>query len=111
MHKHKQMPIWLLCLTLLAGCQSSVSSLYSDGFPGTASWSILPFVNFSQAEGVSPQVERMVAVLLPSAGVDNPKLYQGSAPVSMYNRTAEAERLQDGRSWADTQGAGFCSRW
>ncbi len=97
----------VLIISLIAGCQGGLSSLYSGGFPGTASWSILPIVNFSQAEGVSPQIERTLVVLLPSIGIDNPVLYPDMPVSTSSDRLAEAERLGNSKDWASTQGAGF----
>ncbi|WP_263081380.1 hypothetical protein [Endozoicomonas sp. Mp262] len=97
----------LAFLILLTGCQGSVSGLYRDGFPGTASWSILPFINYSQAEGVGAQVERMLFVLLPSVGVDNPVLYPDSVASGSTEKLAKPGSLKRAKNWADVQGVGF----
>ncbi|MDD7805870.1 MAG: hypothetical protein PUP46_10015 [Endozoicomonas sp. (ex Botrylloides leachii)] len=91
MHRHKQTPFWLFVFFLLSGCQSGISDLYSEGFPSTASWRILPFINLSAAAGVGPRVERMVAVLLPSVGIKYAELYQdqGASPIEITGEPAE----------------------
>ena len=98
---------FLLILSLLTGCQGGLSSLYSGGFPGTASWSVLPMVNFTGAAGVSQQVERMLVVLLPSVGVDNPVLYPDMQSATASEKLAEVDRLIKSKSWAGSHGAGF----
>ena len=95
---------WLFSLTLvlLTGCQSlSSSRLYKEGIPGTARWAVLPFVNHSEAEGgITIQLERVMMVLLPSAGVLYPRLYPESQVTTASQSLAEAHRLQNGKQWA-----------
>lgn len=71
-------PAVLVLLILMAGCQG-VSGLYREGFPGTAHWQVLPFINYSQAGNISAQLERMLVVLLPAAGIDRPVRYMDTA--------------------------------
>lgn len=103
MLKHK---LVLFLFILIAGCESRVSGLYSEGFPGTALWTVLPFVNFSQAEGVSIQVERMLVVQLASVGVEHPFMHQGIS-VDTPSRVEIAGRDLDDRGWANGRSAGF----
>ena len=95
---------WLFSLTLvlLTGCQLfGASRLYKEGMPGTADWAVLPFVNHTEAkEGVAIQLERMMMVLLPSAGVLYPRLYPESQVTTASQSLAEAHRLQNGKQWA-----------
>ncbi len=96
----------LAVVLLLSGCQFGLSGLYKDGFPGTATWTVLPVLNFSQKEGVNADVERMITVLLPSVGIENPRLFHDvSLPTN--SRTADAARLKKGEGWAQVQGAGL----
>lgn len=105
MLRHRQIPPYFLVFFLLSGCQSNLSNLYTQGFPSTALWSILPFVNLSPATGVGPNVERMVAVLLPSIGITHPELYiaQGSHPIDIMGKPAEAAM----RSGVSTKAKGW----
>ncbi|WP_330924559.1 hypothetical protein [Candidatus Sororendozoicomonas aggregata] len=96
----------LIAGLLLSGCQFGLSGLYKDGFPGTATWTVLPVLNFSQKEGVNVDVERMITVLLPSVGVENPQLFHG-ASTQTHSRVADAARLRSGEDWAHVQGAGL----
>ena len=91
-----------LIFILLTGCQSFRSSdLYEEGIPGTARWAVLPFVNHTGAEGgVTTQLERVMMVLLPSAGVLYPRLYPESQVTTASQSLAEAHRLQNGKQWA-----------
>lgn len=95
----------LLILVLLTGCQSMQSfrtqNLYKEGIPGTARWAVLPFVNHTEAEGdITTQLERVMMVLLPSAGVLYPRLYPESQVTTASQPLAEAHRLQNGKQWA-----------
>ena len=98
-----------LALILLAGCQSlQTSDLYKEGIPGTARWAVLPFVNHTEAEGdVTSQLERVMMVLLPSAGVLNPRLYPESQVTSASLPLTEAHRLQNGKQWAAQNDVSF----
>ena len=102
---------WLfsLALILLTGCQSlGISSLYKEGIPGTARWAVLPFVNHTEAEGgVTIQLERVMMVLLPSAGVLYPRLYPESQVTTASQPLAEAHRLQNGKQWAAQNDVSF----
>lgn len=91
-----------LALVILSGCQSSgTSGLYKEGIPGTARWAVLPFVNHTEVEeGVGIQLERIMMVLLPSAGVLYPRLYPESQVTTASRSLAEAHRLQNGKQWA-----------
>ncbi|MGI9277911.1 MAG: hypothetical protein ACR2PT_24075 [Endozoicomonas sp.] len=103
MFKHKILArhfFALLIVTFLAGCQNSLPTLYRDGIPGTANWGVLPFVNSSGAESVNIQVERMLMVMLPSAGVDEPRLYPESAVTTASDSLADAHKLRNARQWA-----------
>lgn len=94
--------VFSLVLILLTGCQSlRTSSLYKEGIPGTARWAVLPFVNHTEAEGgITTQLERVMMVLLPSAGVLYPRLYPESQVTTASQSLAEAHRLQNGKQWA-----------
>ena len=102
---------WVFSLTLifLAGCQSlHTSSLYKEGIPGTARWAVLPFVNQAGAEGdVTTQLERVMMVLLPAAGVLYPRLYPESQVTTASQPLAEAHRLQNGKQWAAQNDVSF----
>ena len=106
--------VWGVCLLLvmLTGCQSIQSlrggSLYREGIPGTASWAVLPFVDHTDAQGgVSTQLERMMMVLLPSAGILYPRLYPESQVTTASQSLAEAHRLQNGKQWAGQNDVSF----
>ena len=98
-----------LVLIFLTGCQSlRTSSLYKEGIPGTARWAVLPFVNHTGAEyGVTTQLERVMMVLLPSAGVLYPRLYPESQVTTASQSLAEAHRLQNGKQWATQNDMSF----
>ena len=102
---------WLFSLTLvlLTGCQSlGMSNLYKEGIPGTARWAVLPFVNHTEAEGgITIQLERVMMVLLPSAGVLYPRLYPESQVTTASQSLAEAHRLQNGKQWAAQNDVSF----
>ncbi len=104
---------WTVVITavLLSACQSqsrTVSSLYQEGFPGTARWAVLPFVNHTQAtDEMTIQLERILMVQLPSAGVEEPSLYPESEVTSASENLAGAHRLQKGRMWAFESGISF----
>ncbi|WP_067515765.1 hypothetical protein [Endozoicomonas ascidiicola] len=77
-------PLTSLCLiaflsVFITGCQTSstaLSGLYKEGLPGTAQWSVLPFVSHTNVpEGANIQLERMLVVQLPSYGIKNPEIY------------------------------------
>ncbi|MET4692356.1 hypothetical protein [Endozoicomonas lisbonensis] len=98
----------LLVLFLLAGCQSSgIPNLYREGLPGTASWAVLPFANYTESENVATQVERILMVMLPSNGIDEPQLYPEFMVTSANNTLADAHRIQNGRQWAAQSGISF----
>ncbi len=97
----------ILLLGILAGCQGSVSSLYREGLPSTANWAVLPFIDYTEAQGVSVQVERIMMVQLPAAGVLEPRLYPESVVTNASDTLAEAHRLQNGKQWATQHGIGF----
>ena len=98
----------LLVLFLLAGCQSSgVPNLYREGLPGTANWAVLPFANYTESENVSTQVERILMVMLPSNGIEEPQLYPEFMVTSASNTLADAHKIQNGRQWAAQNGISF----
>jgi len=92
----------LFALILLTGCQSNVHNLYSEGFPGTASWYITPFANFSTDKHAGPLVERVLVSQLRSAGVENPIMYR-NADFSTLSKV-EADNRHDFRQY---KGTGF----
>ena len=98
-----------LALILLSGCQGlHTSSLYKEGIPGTARWAVLPFVNHTDSEGdVTTQLERVMMVLLPSAGVLYPRLYPESQVTTASQPLAEAHRLKNGKQWAAQNDVSF----
>ena len=98
----------LLVLFFLAGCQSSSApSLYREGLPGTANWAVLPFVNYTESDNVSVQVERILMVLLPSNGIDEAELYPEFVVTSANNVLTDAHKIQSGRQWASQNGISF----
>ncbi|OED41491.1 hypothetical protein ACH42_13740 [Endozoicomonas sp. (ex Bugula neritina AB1)] len=103
--------LWVVAITaaLLSACQTSgPSSLYAEGLPGTARWAVLPFVNHSQVEGeMTIQLERIMMVNLPSAGVVEPKLYPETVVTTASEVLADAHRLQNGKQWAYQTGMSF----
>ncbi|MRI33321.1 hypothetical protein EOPP23_10030 [Endozoicomonas sp. OPT23] len=80
--------------------KAASAGLYKEGLPGTASWGVLPFINNSEATGVTIQVERILMVQLPSKGVTQARLYPESEVTTASKRLADAHRLQNGKQWA-----------
>lgn len=98
----------LLVLFFVVGCSTSgVPNLYREGLPGTASWAVLPFVNYTELDNVSIQVERILMVMLPSNGVEEPQLYPEFMVTSANNTLADAHKVQSGRQWASQNGISF----
>ena len=102
---------WILAVTtvLLTACKTSGTPyLYEEGLPGTASWAVLPFVNHTEAKGeMTIQLERILMVNLPSAGVVEPQLYPESVVTTASDNLADAHRLQNGKQWAYQTGMSF----
>lgn len=94
---------------LLTACQTSgPTSLYQEGLPGTARWAVLPFVNHTEEKGeMTIQLERIMMVNLPSAGVVEPKLYPETVVTTASENLADAHRLQNGKQWAYQTGMSF----
>lgn len=91
----------LLVALFLVGCQATgAPNLYREGLPGTANWAVLPFVNYTESETVTTQVERILMVMLPSSGIEEPQLYPEFMVTSASNTLADAHRVQNGRQWA-----------
>ena len=80
--------------------KAASAGLYKEGLPGTAAWAVLPFVNRSEATGITIQAERIVMVQLPSKGVSQARLYPESEVTTASPKLAEAHRLQNGKQWA-----------
>ncbi len=80
--------------------KAASAGLYREGLPGTAGWGVLPFINRSEATGVTIQVERILMVQLPSKGVTQARLYPESEVTTASQRLADAHRLQNGKQWA-----------
>ena len=104
-YSQKLSRLWtfMLACLFLAGCQSisGPSGLYNEGIPGTARWAVLPFVNHTDARAdIAVQVERIMMVQLPSAGVVEPRLYPESQVTTASDSLADAHRLQNGKQWA-----------
>lgn len=101
----------LLVLFLLAGCQTFNNmrspNLYEEGVPGTANWAVLPFVNYTESDSITIQVERMLMVMLPSSGIDEPQLYPEFMVTTANNTLTDAHKVRNGRQWAAQNNISF----
>ena len=83
-------------------------NLYEKGIPGTARWAVLPFVNYSEAQTEQTvQLERILMVHLPAAGVVEPRLYPESVSATPSGTIAEAQKILRGKEWAEQAGMSF----
>ena len=105
------MRFWVIAIStvLLTACQTSGTSyLYEEGLPGTARWTVLPFVNHSESRvEMTVQLERIMMVNLPSVGVIEPQLYPETVVTTASENLADAHRLQNGKQWAYQSGMSF----
>ncbi|MFK0569735.1 hypothetical protein [Endozoicomonas sp.] len=96
----------LLSITL-AGCQGyadKLTSLYQEERLEGTNWAVLPFISHTNTpDEVTVQLDRILLVQLPSAGVKKPTAYKKPETNSAPDYLADIYELERAQLWARSQ--------